>query len=214
MTALLARLAKPSVTNEPPTREELLRTEIAVIVAVLFALFLGIGIRNNAINNQRTVRLGDGLPSIAVPAGWITGQPEGTLLYARSPRTRSLFNTELTVTTRELTGEATLATVRTGLALQRTQDLLRYRELEARSVTVNGQPGILVTYAYVADPTRDQGAIAPPVVVEAQDLLFTAGNSVVIVTVAADAALWDEESVYAGLIHRSLNVRQVQGGGE
>lgn len=210
MTALLARLTKPSVTNEPPSAQDLVRTEIAVVVVVLFALFLGIGIRNNAVNNHRSVRLGEGLPSIAVPNGWITGQPEGTLLHARSPRTRSSFNTEMTVTARELTGEATLATVRTGLGLQRTQELLHYRELEAQAVTVNGRPGILVTYAYVADPTRDQGALAPPVVVEAQDLIFTVDNNALIVTVAADATLWEAESTYVGLIHRSLNVRQVQ----
>lgn len=208
MTAFLAQLAKPSVTNEPPTDRELFRTEIAVIVLFVFALFLGIGIRGNAVSNHRTVTLGAGLPSIAVPGGWITGQPEGTLLHARNPRTRSIFNSELTVTTRPLGGdEAGLTLVRTGLALQRTQDLLRYRELEAQSVTVNGQPASLITYAYVADPTRAQGAAAPPVVVEAQDLIFAVGDTAVIVTVAADAALWETESAYFRTIYRSLNVR-------
>ena len=44
MTALLSRLTKPSVTNEPPTEGDLWRTEIAVVVLLAFALFLGIGI--------------------------------------------------------------------------------------------------------------------------------------------------------------------------
>ena len=96
---------------------------------------------------------------------------------------------------------------RTALGLQRSQDLLRYRELDAVTVTVNGQPGILVTYAYVADPTREQGAIAPPVVVQAQDLIFPSGeNQALIVTVAADAATWDEEEPAIQIIMDSLDV--------
>lgn len=207
MSALLARLTKPSVTNEPPSERELFRSDIAVILIFVFALFLGIGIRNNAVENHRSVRLGDGLPSISVPAGWITGQPEGALLTARNPRSRGFFNSELTVTTRPLGDEATLTTIRTGLGLQRSQDLLRYRELGAQSVTVNNQPGTLVRYAYVADPTREQGAVAPPVVVEAQDLIFIVDNTALIVTVAANAAHWETEAPVFQMIHRSLNVR-------
>lgn len=212
MTTLLARLTKPSETNEAPTERDLFRTEIAVIVVFIFALFLGIGIRGNAMNNHRTVTLGDGLPRIAVPAGWITGEVEGALFYARNPRSPGFFNSEVLVATRSIAGEeANVVTVRTGLGLQRTQDLLRYRELEAQAVTVNNQPALLVTYAYVADPTRDQGAIAPPVVVQAQDLIFGVGDTAVIVTVAADAAHWDAQEAFFQMIYRSLNVR---GGGE
>jgi hypothetical protein len=208
MTTWLNSLTKPSVTNEAPTDQELSRVDIAVYITVLIALFLGFGIRSNATTASRTVELGEGLPAIEVPSNWITGQPEGMLLQARNPRSPSIFNAELSVTTRPLAAGEDAVTARTALALQRTQELLRYRELEAVPVIVNGENGILVTYAYVADPTREQGAIAPPVVVQAQDLIFPAGEGqAVIVTIATDAATWDEEESSIRLIQDSLDMQ-------
>ena len=102
MSTWLATLTKPSVTNEPPSERELSRIDLAMIVTIIFALFLGFGIRNNAIGASRTVELGEGLPSIAVPNNWITGQPEGTLLHARNPRSSSIFSAEVRVMTRSL----------------------------------------------------------------------------------------------------------------
>jgi hypothetical protein len=206
MSAWLSTLAKPSITNEPPTEGELSRIDIAMIVTLLFALFLGLGVRNNVVNASRTVALGEGLPSVKVPTNWITGQPEGSLLYASNPRSPSIFNAELNVTTRPLPVGQDIVSVRTGLGLQRSQDLLRYRELDAQAVTVNGAQGVLVTYAYVADPTREQGAVAPPVVVQAQDLIFPNGNNAMIVTIATDATTWDEEEKAVQLIQDSLNM--------
>jgi hypothetical protein len=46
------------------------------------------------------------------------------------------------------------------------------------------------------------------VVVQAQDLLFIAGDRLVIVTTAADAAEWDAEARAFDLIHESLNVTE------
>jgi hypothetical protein len=207
MSTWLTSLSKPSVTNEPPSEGELRRIDWAVIIAVIFALFLGFGIRNNAIGASRTVELGEGLPSIKVPNNWITGQPEGLLLQARNPRSPSIFNAQLSVMTRSLPSGEDARGARTALALQRSQALLRYRELGVDRVTVDGVEGLLVTYAYVDDPTRDQGALAPPVVVQAQDLIFPSGeNTAIIVTTATDAATWDEEQASIQLIHDSLHM--------
>jgi hypothetical protein len=208
MATLIARLTKPSVTNEPPTERELSRIDIAVIVTVLFALFLGFGIRNNARTASRTIDLGEGRPALQVPSNWITGAPEGMLLVARNPRSPSIFNAELSVTTRPLTVGEDAVAARTAIALKRSQELQYYRELEAQRVTVNGRQGIMVTYAYVADPTREQGAIAPPVVVQAQDIIFPSGNTeALIVTVATDAATWEEEQGSINIILDSLGVK-------
>jgi hypothetical protein len=207
MATWLNTFTTPSITNEAPTERELSRIDIAVIITVIFALFLGFGIRNNASTSSRTVELGEGRPAIEVPSNWITGTPEGMLLHARNPRSPSIFNAELSVTTRPLAAGEDAMAARTALILKRTQDLLRYRELSVDNVTVNGVEGLLVTYAYVADPTREQGAIAPPVVVKAQDLIFpTSANEALIVTVATDAATWDEEEVSLNVIYDSLNL--------
>jgi hypothetical protein len=208
MTAWLNSLTKPSITNEAPTDKEIRRSDIAVFITVIFALFLGFGIRNNASTASRTVELGEGLPAIEIPDNWITGTPEGMLLQARNPRSPSIFNAELAVTTRPLAAGEDAVAARTGLALQRTQELVRYRELEAVPVIVKGEDGILVTYAYVADPTREQGGIAPPVVVQAQDLIFPSGDGqALIVTVATDASTWDEEEPSIRIIQDSLGMQ-------
>jgi hypothetical protein len=207
MSTWLSFLPTPSVTNEPPTERELSRIDWAVIITVLFALFLGFGIRNNASNVSHDVSLGEGLPTIRVPNNWITGTPEGMLLHATNPRSPSIFNTELMVTTRPLAAGEDARAARTAVGLQHTQNLLRYRELSVDNVTVDGVPGLLVTYAYVSDPTRDQGAIAPPVVVQGQDLIFPSSeNQALIVTTLSDISAWEEEEKVIDIIYDSLDV--------
>lgn len=208
MSTFLNMLTKPSVTNQPPSEKELSRIDLAVIVTVIFALFLGFGIRNSASTASRTVALGEGLPSLNIPNNWITGTPEGMLLHASNPRSPSSFNAEVSVTTLPIPVGADVVAVRTALGLNRSQELFRYRELDAMPVTVNDQAGILVTYAYVADPSREQGASGPPVVIQAQDLIFPGGeNQALVVTVATDAATWDEEQEAIQIIQDSLDMK-------
>lgn len=210
MSSLLMALTKPSVTNEPPSDFEIRRNDLALLITVIFALFLGFGIRNNAVNASRTVELGENLPTVQLPARWITGESEGYIVEARNPRSPSIFDSEVKIATRPLNPDENMVTARSGLSIQRTQELLRYRELSADAVTVEGEPGILVTYAYIADPTRPSGALAAPVVVQAQDLVFVDPDSsqVVVVTTAADASDWDEEERYFRIVHNSLKVRE------
>lgn len=211
MATWLNALTTPSVTNEPPSERDITRTDIAVIVTVIFALFLGFGIRNNARTASRSIELGAGLPVIEIPNNWLTGAAEGVILSARNPRSSSAFNTTVTVATRPLTVGEGIRGARTAVGLQKTRDLLRYRELNVDNVTVNGQEGMLITYAYVADPSRDQGSNAPPVVVQGQDLIFPSGeNQAVIVTIASDASTWDKQQAAIDLIFDSLKVKIVE----
>ncbi len=210
MSTLLTALTKPSVTNEPPTKQEIWRSDLALVITVIVALFLGVVIRGNTVNAARTVELGEGLPTVRIPARWITGQDESYLVSARNPRSPSIFDSEVKITVRPLRPDENMVSARAGLGVQRTQELLRYRELSADAVTIGEQPGVLVTYAYVADPTRAAGALAPPVVAQAQDLVFVepGTNQVVVVTTAADATDWDTEERYFRIVHDSLNVRE------
>lgn len=208
MATLLARVFQPSVTNHPPTKAELRRNDIIVIIWFLFALFLGIGIRNRVLSASSTVELGEGLPSLAIPARWITGSDADSVVYARNPRSPSIFDAEMRVSTRPLKAGENLVLARTALGAQRTQRYNYYRELFAEKVTVlNGVEGSLVTYAYVADPTRNSGAVAPPVVVQAQDLIFVTNGNLVVVSVAADAGEWEDDQRDFDAIFNSLNLR-------
>ena len=191
MSSLINALSRPSITNKPPTPEDIRRNDLYTIVWFLFALFLGFGISNNALTASTPVHVHDDLPTIDVPAGWIRGKLDGVDLYARNPHSPSSFNAELTVSVRNLKEGETLPRARSGSGLQRGQELSRYRELGADTATVFGQPALLVTYAFVADPTRAAGAVGPPVVAEGQDLLYVTDGKLVVVSVAADATEWD-----------------------
>ncbi|MCC9076271.1 hypothetical protein FKZ61_009125 [Litorilinea aerophila] len=208
MTQLIRLLAKPSVTNAPPEPEDIRRNDLILIVWVAFVLFLGFGIQLRALNASRPVSLGEDLPTLSVPASWI-GQRAGDLAFrVKNPQSASSFDAEISAFVRPLKEGETLVAARTAWGLRRSQSLDRYRELWAESVTVlDGQPAVLVTYAYVADPTRAAGAVAPPVVVQAQDLLFVLDGHLVVVTVAADAVEWEAEAPHFRLVFDSLNLK-------
>jgi hypothetical protein len=213
MASLLNALARPSVTNEPPTQAELRRNDIVMVALLIFALFLGFGIRGRQVTAARTVDLSPTL-TIDLPANWISGQSDTLLYYARNPRSPSIFSSEVSVFSRTLQPDENLVTARTNFSLRRTQELPRYRELVAEDVTVlGGEPAFRITYAYVADPSRESGAIAPPVVVQAQDLFFVRDNALYVVTVASDINIWDEANKDFSVVFDSLRL-QLPGGAE
>jgi hypothetical protein len=210
MNNLIDLLRRPSLTNLPPTRFELRRNDLAVIVVVLLAFVFGLGIRNLALNASKSIALGDDLPTLRYPAGWITGQPEFLHFQAVNPASASTFDAQIDVFLRDLKTEETLDVARASWGLQRGQELLQYRELAADPVTVlNNQPALLTRYAYVADPARESGANGLPVIVEGQDLLFFHGAQLVVITLAADVNDWEAEQRHFQIVLDSLQLQTV-----
>ena len=77
-------------------------------------------------------------------------------------------------------------------------------------MTVQGdQPALVTTYAYIADPTLDMGAMGLPVVVEAQDIMFLQDGQFVVVTLAADANDWEDEQNEFSIVTNSLRLQPV-----
>lgn len=219
MSSLLSALGKPSVTNQPPSAWENRRNDIVIILWFVFMLLLGMGIRNITLNASRPLALGQGLPTIAVPAGWSITKSENLALQAKNLASPSTFDAELDVFVGNLADKETLDIARSAWSLKRSQTLSQYRELSVENVKVLGNAaGLRTTYAYVADPTRESGANGLPVVVEAQDLIFVQGKQLIVVTTAADANEWSTEANHFRLVQESLKVQptengpQVQGG--
>ena len=207
MANLLAQLSKPSMTNRPPGRLERQRNDIALLLTIAVALLLGLGTRSRALNLSQAVKLGEGLPTLRVPAGWLTHQSEGSLYQATDPASVSSFNAELDVTVRDLKESETIEQARSGLALKRSLAVPNYRELSNQKVIVLGnQPGLLITYAWLADPSQETGQSGLPVVVQAQDLLFVQGGKLVVVTAAADANEWKNKQTGFDLVYNSLRM--------
>lgn len=266
MTAIVEWLRRPSISNSPPTQAEMRRNDLATILWFVFILFLGFGIRNNALSAGTQTVLGDNLLTVTLPARWAEGSalaqytsgsaqsdaalsggalsgdgptsptgfeqalpgqdnpeplspdqnpdsaaPTSDTVAVWNPRSPSLFDATIEVHARPLRPGENLNTARAALGVRRSQDLLRYRELQAEPITaVNLVPGMRITYAFVADPTRASGASAPPVVVQGQDVLFVYRGHLIRVSVAADATHWDAEAPAFDIVFDSLQIRSPQ----
>jgi len=212
MAAFLESLRKPSITNQPPTPSEQRRNDLLMIVAILFAIFLGAGMRNTAVSAMRSFALGGQLPTLSYPAAWLEAQTDGVLFRAIDPASPSTFDARVELFVRDMKEGETLDQISTSWPLRRTQELDRFRTLSAAAVKgPEGTPALLVTYAYIADPTRESGSLGLPVVAKGQALLFVAndgiGDRLVVATVAADAAEWASHAdAFAG-IFASLGIQ-------
>jgi hypothetical protein len=210
MSMWLERLTKPSPTNEPPAAGEMRRNDLLVAGVVLFALFLAFGIRNQVLNASKSVRLGEDLPRIAYPQRWREQATEGALLGAVNAGSPSTYDSRLTVAGRPVRADELLEDARADRGIKLAGSLQGYRELSAERMTVYGnQPALVTNYAFIADPTRDLGAIGLPVVVEAQDIMFLHEGQVIVVTLEADAAEWDNEEPGFDIIRNSLRLQPV-----
>ncbi|RLT40286.1 MAG: hypothetical protein DWI57_08725 [Chloroflexi bacterium] len=213
MAALLAALRRPSITNQPPSPSEQRRNDLLVIVVILFAIFLGWGIRYNSGNAVRQFALGDQLPTLAYPAAWLEAQSDGVLFRAIDPASPSAFDARVELFVRDLKEGETLDTLSASWPLRRTQELERFRNLAVEVAQRTGdQPALVFTYAYIADPTRESGSLGLPVVVKGQDLLFIAndgiGERLVVTTVTADATEWESHTDAFTKIFASLGVQE------
>lgn len=216
MIDLMRLLTKPSQTNEAPSANEQWRNDLILLAFVLFALVLSIGIRNRGLNAANSVALGPNFPRIAYPLSWRPTQAEGYALQAINPASPSVFDATLQVSARPLSADETLDLARATLVLERSAALDRYRELAVEAVTVfDGTPAVLSTYAYIADPTRDSGAMGAPVVVQGQDLVFlyeakergaVVARQVMVVSLVADAAEFDAEQRDFDIVFHSLKM--------
>jgi|GEM_PF-1441643 len=192
MTTWIEKITKPSPTSAAPARGEARRNDLLVAALVLFALFLGFGIRNQVYNANKPVKLGENLPRIAYPESWRERKSADLLLSAVDAGSPSTFDTQLAVAGRPLRTDESLENARADRGIKLSMTLPGYRELAADRMTVYAeQPALVSTYAYIADPTFDAGATGLPVVVEAQDIMFLDGGQFLIVTLAADASAWD-----------------------
>jgi hypothetical protein len=198
---------KPSPTNAPPDRSEFRRNDLWVAGMVLFALFLGYGVRNQVYNASKFADLGDGAPRLAYPASWIARNSQQSTFAAVDPGSASTFDAEVTVNVRPQREGETLELARADRAIKQAAALPGYRELDSQAMSVyRNTPAVVTTYAYIADPTLDAGAIGLPVVVQAQDIVYAKDGRIVVTTVAADAMEWDSEQRDFQVIFNSMKL--------
>lgn len=214
MSEIMSLLQSPSPTNPPPSAVEERRNLILVLCVVLLALAGGWGLKWSVQNATHTVRLGGGIPDVAYPASWVTVPADDVLWQAINPRSASTFKSRVQISSRVLNPDESLDSLSVSWLLQRNSTLEKFRNLATSSnVRVGDEPAVLFTYAYVDDPELALGDPGLPVVVEAQDLLWLGGKpgqqQLLVITVAADAALWDVEAPALRRILDKLGMQEV-----
>lgn len=213
MPDILKTLSTPSPTNPPPTVAEERRNLILIMLVAVLALSAGWGLKWLAQNATQTISPGNGLPAITYPARWVIVPDEASLWQAIDPDSSGAFKARLQVSTRQLEAGDSLDAASIAWLLQRSS-LPSFRNLATRSdVQMQGHPASLLTYAYVTDPRLEVGQPGLPVVVQAQDLLWvddaTTPPRLLVLTVAAEAATWDEQAPVFQRILRGSGMEEV-----
>ncbi|HEX8681339.1 MAG TPA: hypothetical protein VF707_03430 [Ardenticatenaceae bacterium] len=171
------------------------REEPEWLVWALIALMLVIGLIARSVTENRTQQWSGGGVSFNYPAEWVSFAPEGQLLQVGDPFSSPQFPTSVSVQEvpvadvgRNLTA---LGDVALAWSARRGRDLVAYRALRTEPVTVGGQEAVRLEYAYVAESVLGN-TNAAPIVARAQDVLVQRGDSLTIITFAADSSQWDE----------------------
>lgn len=168
------------------------------LVWLLVGTLLAIGLLTRAAVEGRTNPFDANGVALRYPAAWTAQEAEGALLLAADPFASGSVPPTLLV--RQLpTGEmgrglTGLDEVALAWSTRQGQALSSYRALRSEALTVDGQPAVLLEYAYVTAPEVAAVGSLPPVVARAEDILVQQGETLTVLTFAADNADWESVS--------------------
>jgi hypothetical protein len=180
---------------------------LTLLVAGLGMLY-GLLMRNNALNAtfpfiNREVGI-----TARYPARWLLeeGGTEADQFVMRATDARALpFKTTIQITLLPAGEGARTGDVLTRLDLDRAQRLPAYSSISRDSITLpDGKRGTQMIYGYAvlaADPFLQ----SQPVAVRAIDLVILRQGQVLVITYAAEAALFEDNQRYFDAFVRSLN---------
>jgi hypothetical protein len=151
----------------------------AVIVVTLVAVLLGWLLMSNV--QSRSIPFDTGGVKGQMPAGWLTNQADKGVVLHTTELGGSGFGTTYQLEVLPVASGANPAEVASLYSINRAQNLNTVRVLDQQDVTVNGQNGVKVTYAYV-DASSDLTRVDVPVVIRGVDYIFVAGDHAVVAT--------------------------------
>lgn len=169
-------------TNKKPSLGDRY-SDWSVIVVTLVAVLLGWLLMSNV--QSRAVPFEAGGVTGQMPAGWMTDLAEAGVILHTTELGGSGFSTAYQLEVIPVASDVSPADVASFYSIDRAQNLSTVRVLDQQDVTVNGQNGYKVTYAFV-DADSDLTRADVPVVVRGVDYFFVAGDHAVVVTYQAD----------------------------
>jgi hypothetical protein len=170
------------------------------IVWATVILMLAVGLVLRVSTERRMASFSQGGLSLRYPVGWtsMAADTPGHLLYVADPFSAPQSPTGVQVwqvpTADVSRRQQSLGDLALAWSAQQARELASYRVLGVEATTVNNQQAVAIDYAYVAEPTIGTAAASIPVVVQAQDVLVVHGDTLTIVTFAADANVYQNES--------------------
>jgi len=161
--------------------------EITVVVITIVALAAGWFYKSSVENSSVPFNV-EGV-SAQVPQGWRQSSPSGDELLHTSDLSSNGFNTAYVLRNIPVVPDATAAQISSQLTLEHGQNLLAFRVLNQREVTVYGRTAYELSYVFVeSNPDLTHNDF--PSVVHGEDYIFMNGDHAVV------ASYWADENNY------------------
>ncbi len=183
--------------------------EWMVWVLVIALLLLGLLVKGSVVG--RTTLFDGGVVTLRYPAEWIMMPREEAdeIFHVADPFASAHYPTSLHVCQHPVEDIGrnlqALNDIALAWSMRHGKDLLAYSALNLEPMDLQGTDAVVLDYAYVAPPAEAQSAASLPVVVEAQDVLFLNGETLVVVTLAADATTFESLSDTWQMILSAIN---------
>jgi hypothetical protein len=162
--------------------------EITVILVTLIALVIG-WFYKSGIENA-SVPFSAGGVSAQAPRGWLQTSPSGNELLRTTDINSSGFGATYVVRKITIVEGVSAAEIAGSVALEHANNLIAFRVLDQREVTVYGRNAFEISYVFVeSNPDLTQTQI--PSVVRGTDYIFVNGNHAVVVSFQADEKTYD-----------------------
>jgi hypothetical protein len=162
--------------------------EITVILVTIIALAAG-WFYKSGIENASVPFSASGI-SAQAPKGWLQSSPSGDELLRTTDINSSGFGATYVVRRIAIGDGATSSEIANGISFEHAQNLIAFRMLDQREVTVDGRSAFEISYVFVEsnpDVTRSQ----MPRVVRGTDYIFLNGDHAVVVSFQADEKSYD-----------------------
>lgn len=176
--------------------------EITVILVTIIALVAG-WFYKSGVENASVPFSMDGISADA-PKGWLQSSPEGDVLLRTTDINAQGFGATYTLRKIAISEEATASEISSRVSLEYAQNLIAFRILDQREVTVYGREAFEVDYVFV-ESNPDLTHTEFPSVVRGTDYVFLNGDHAVVVSFQADEKTYDLDLNRFHLFLQSLN---------
>ncbi|HAX71093.1 MAG TPA: hypothetical protein PK152_09760 [Anaerolineales bacterium] len=176
--------------------------EITVILVTVIALAAG-WFYKSSIENASLPFSAEGI-SAEAPKGWLQAEPSGDVLLRTTDINSSGFGATYTVRKIAIAGDATSSEIASRVSLEHAQNLIAFRMLDQREVTVHGRDAFEINYVFV-ESNPDLTHTEIPSVVLGTDYVFLSGDHAIVVSFQADEKNYDLDLNRFHLFLQSLN---------